>query len=359
MKILGIESSCDDTACAVVEDGTSVLSSIVSSQEEIHACFGGIVPEVACRKHIENILPVLEKALCDAAATLEDIDAVAVTNRPGLIGALLIGVTAAKSISWALDLPLIDVDHLQAHIYGAWMAEEPPVTPAVSLVVSGGHTSLYLTENPLQHELIGSTADDAAGEAFDKVANMLKLGFPGGPAVDKAARRGNPKAVKLPRTWIDAPHHNFSFSGLKTAVLYQCLGQNASREDIENASYDSGFVADMAASFQEAVVDVLVAKTCAAAEKYSVRTVILGGGVAANSLLRERLSREATSRGLGLVMAPWELCRDNAAMTAGLAYHLFMAGRRAGLDLEARPATYMYSGAENALRKIENAALGI
>ncbi len=338
MKILGIESSCDDTASAIVEDGATILSSVVSSQEDIHAAFGGIVPEVASRKHIENILPVVDKSLSDAGAKLADIEAVAVCNRPGLIGALLIGVTAAKALSWALEAPLIDVDHLQAHIYGAWMADEPPRTPALSLVVSGGHTSLYRTEGPLEHELLGSTVDDAAGEAFDKVANILKLSFPGGPAIEKAARNGNPRALGLPRTWIDAEHSNFSFSGLKTAVLYHCLGQNASKDDIKNARYRPGFVADVAASFQETVVDVLVRKTCIAAEKTGVHSVILGGGVAANSLLRKRLSEETARRGLQLVMAPMGLCRDNAATIAALAFHLYRAGTRSGLDLEARPS---------------------
>ncbi len=338
MKILGIESSCDDTACAVVEDGADILSNIVSSQEEIHADFGGIVPEVACRKHIENILPVLEKSLEKSNTNLHDIDAVAVTNRPGLIGALLIGVTAAKSISWALDIPLIDVHHLNAHIYGAWMGDVDPDMPALSLVVSGGHTSLYLTQSSLEHEKIGATADDAAGEAFDKVANILQLGFPGGPAIEKAAQNGDPGSLDLPRTWIDADHYNFSFSGLKTAVLYHCLGQNASKSDIKNAEYPPGLVSDVAAAFQEAVVDVLVKKTCIAAERNNVNSVILGGGVAANKLLRNRLSKETRKRGIKLVMAPLSLCRDNAAIVAGLAFHLYLAGRRADLCLEAEPS---------------------
>ena len=337
MYILGIESSCDDTACAVVEDGEKILSNVVSSQDRIHAAFGGIVPEVACRKHIENILPVLGESLNDANVRLDDIDALAVTSRPGLIGALLIGVTAAKSLSWALDVPLVDVDHIQAHIYGAWMGEAKPPLPALSLVASGGHTSLFKTESPLEHALLGATADDAAGEAFDKVANILQLGFPGGPAIEKAAKKGDPGRLDLPRSWINAEHFNFSFSGLKTAVLYRCLGQNASKEDIENASYTPAFVADVAASFQEAVVDVLVAKTCSAAEQNSAESVILGGGVAANSLLRQRLSEETERSGLRLIMAPWELCRDNAAMIAGLAFHLRKTGREADLRLEAQP----------------------
>ncbi len=338
MKILGIESSCDDTACAVVAGGRSILSNVVSSQEAVHAAFGGIVPEVACRRHIENILPVLDKALSEAGISLPQIDAIAVTNRPGLIGALLIGVTAAKALSWALDAPLIDVNHLRAHIYGAWMGEKEPETPALSLVVSGGHTSLYLTEGPLQSTEIGATVDDAAGEAFDKVATILRLGFPGGPAIAKAAKNGDPHYVKLPRPWKDADHFNFSFSGLKTAVLYHCLGQNATKEDINKAKYPEGFVEDVAASFQEAAVDVLVEKTCKAAEKYEVKSILLGGGVASNELLRDRMRAKAADKGIRLIMAPLNLCRDNAAIIAGLGYHLYNNGRRANLSLEAVPS---------------------
>jgi len=338
MKILGIESSCDDTAAAVVEDGRKLLSSVVSSQEDIHAAFGGIVPEVACRKHIENVLPVIESALRIAETRLDEIDAVAVTARPGLIGALLIGVTAAKTLSWALDVPLIDVNHLHAHIYGAWMSDAYPQMPALSLVVSGGHTSLYVTKGPLQHRQIGSTVDDAAGEAFDKVSNILKLGFPGGPAIDRAAAGGNPKAVNFPRALLNSENNNFSFSGLKTAVLYHCLGQNASREAMEAANFDPAFVADVAACFQEAVVDVLVNKTCKAAQRSNAASVIVGGGVAANLLLRARLSEETKNMGLSLFMAPMSLCRDNAAMIAGLGFHLLKSGRRADMSLEAEPS---------------------
>ena len=337
MRILGIESSCDDTAAAVVEDGERILSSVVSSQDELHSRFGGIVPEIACRAHIENVLPVIEAALEDAKTDLSGVDAIAVTTTPGLIGALLIGVTAAKALSWALGKPLIAVSHLHGHIYAAWLCGEPPALPAVSLVVSGGHTSLFRTEGPLSHSLLGATTDDAAGEAFDKVANILKLGYPGGPFIERKAREGDPQAVNFPRTWLEPGNLDFSFSGLKTAVLYHCLGQNASREQIESASYSPQFVADVAASFQEAVVDVLVRKTCDAAERTDARGIVLGGGVAANTRLRERLSQEASRRGLEVTLAPLQLCMDNAAVTAGLAYHMHLAGRIAPLNVEAKP----------------------
>jgi len=337
MKILGIETSCDDTAAAVVEDGTRILSNVVSSQDELHGRFGGVVPEVACRAHIESILPVVHRALELAGVSLRHLDAVAVTTRPGLIGALLVGVTAAKALSWALEVPLIAVDHLEAHIYGAWLGGGEPRLPAVSLVVSGGHTSLYLTRGPVCHELLGATVDDAAGEAFDKVANILHLGFPGGPAIERAAREGDCHAVELPRAWLDRESLDFSFSGLKTAVLYHCVGKNASRDDIARARYSPQFVADVAASFQEAVVEVLVRKTCLAAELTGAAGVILGGGVGANAALRERLASEAARRGLAVRLTPRRLCRDNAAIVAGLGYHLHAAGRVASLAVEAEP----------------------
>lgn len=337
MKILGLESSCDDTACAVVEDGREILSSIVSSQDELHERFGGVVPEIACRAHIENILPVIRQAVDDAGLEFGEIDVVAVTRTPGLIGALLIGLTAAKAASWALDVPLVAVNHLDAHIYGGWLSGEDPQLPAVSLVVSGGHTSLFRTTGPLEHELLGSTADDAAGEAFDKVAKILQLGFPGGPLIDRAARVGDPEAFDLPRAWLDGESLDFSFSGLKTAVLYHCLGQNASMEDIESASYEAQMVADMAASFQAAVVDVLVEKARLAAEQQETRGIIVGGGVAANSLLREELQDMAQEEGLQLTLAPLPLCRDNAAIVAGVAYPMYRAGQTAPLSVEASP----------------------
>lgn len=337
MRILGIESSCDDTAAAVVEDGKGVLSNVVSSQEHIHRRFGGVVPEVACRAHIEHVLPVVDRALEQAAIGLDALDAVAVTTTPGLIGALLIGVSAAKALSWALELPLVAVHHIEAHMYAAWLSGQPPALPAVSLVASGGHTSLYLTEGAISHTLLGRTVDDAAGEAFDKIAHILKLGYPGGPAIEKAAADGDPRAVDFPRTWLGPDSDDFSFSGLKTAVLYHCVGRNVSREAIERASYTPQFVADVSASCQQAVVDVLVRKTCDAAERNAALSVILGGGVAANSLLRAKLQRESQARGLLFYPAPRNLCTDNAVMIAAIGYHLLKAGRTAPLTVSASP----------------------
>jgi N6-L-threonylcarbamoyladenine synthase len=337
MRILGIETSCDETAAAVVEDGSRVLSNVVASQQEVHERFGGVVPEVACRAHVEAILPVIREALGQASLPLDQIGAVAVTTTPGLIGALLVGVTAAKALSWALGVPLVAANHLHAHVYAAWLASGPPELPAVSLVVSGGHTSLFRTESAVDHILLGGTVDDAAGEAFDKVANILGLGYPGGPAIERAAAGGRPNAVAFPRSMLGSGNSDFSFSGLKTAVLYHCIGPNATRKDIEGASHEASFVADVAASFQEAVVDVLVAKACGAAEREEVRTLIVGGGVAANARLRDRFSAETASRGLALCLAPRWLCTDNAVMTAGLAHHMIEAGRVASLTVEAVP----------------------
>jgi len=337
MRILGIESSCDETAAAVVADGTEILSSVVSSQQEIHARFGGVVPEVACRAHVEAVLPVMDEALREAGLRAEDLDGVAVTTTPGLIGALLVGVSAAKALSWAKGLPLLCVNHLYAHIYAAWLAGDQPALPAVSLVVSGGHTSLFLTRGPLEHELLGCTVDDAAGEAFDKVASILKLSYPGGPVIERVGREGDPRAVAFPRSWLDRSESNFSFSGLKTSVLYHCLGTNVTREDIANASYDDAFVADVAASFQEAVVDVLVGKTFDAAERVGAESVIVGGGVAANGHLRARLTEEAAQRGLPLHLAPRCFCTDNAAMIAGIGCCMLEAGQISDLSVEASP----------------------
>jgi N6-L-threonylcarbamoyladenine synthase len=283
------------------------------------------------------ISQTVESALDEAGVAMPDVGLISVVKGPGLIGALLIGVTAAKAASWALGVPLIAVNHLEAHIYGAWLSGQQPALPAVSLVVSGGHTRLFLTESPLSHKPLGSTTDDAAGEAFDKVASILKLGYPGGPAIERAAATGNRRAVQLPRAWLERGSLDFSFSGIKTAVLYRCVGQNASKEDIARAGYSPGFAADVAASFQEAVVEVLVAKTLTAAERTGAAGVILGGGVAANALLRERLGTGAAAAGLKVCAAPRELCRDNGAIVAGLAFHLLHAGRTASLSVEARP----------------------
>jgi len=346
--ILGIETSCDETACAVVTDGKDVLSSVVSSQIELHARFGGVVPEIASRAHIEAVNTVIDKALSESGIDRGDIAAVAVTNEPGLIGSLLVGLMAAKTIAWIWDVPLIAVNHIYAHAYAAALDADPIEYPAVALICSGGHTALYCCESPTELELMGSTIDDAAGEAFDKVAAILGLGYPGGPAIDAAARGADPKAVEFPRTLLRGESLDFSFSGLKTAVLYYVNGvpgeiRRTSRRSkflqadrprgIEN--FSSSQIADIAASFQAAVVDVLRIKLARAARKIGPRTLVLGGGVAANSALRAAAGRLAEQLHCGLRLPEMRFCLDNAAMIAGLGYNYFRMGRFAGLDLDA------------------------
>jgi len=335
MKILGIETSCDETCAAVVSDGRRVLSSVVATQVEIHRKYGGVVPEIASRAHIEALVPVVAEALQEAGTAADAIDAVAVVHRPGLIGSLLLGLAAAKTLAWLRGVPLVGVNHIESHIYAACLERDALPFPCVSLIVSGGHTSLYRSEGPADHRLLGATTDDAAGEAFDKVASLLGLEYPGGPSVDRAAERGNPKAVPFPRSWLGPDSFDFSFSGLKTAVLYHVRGKGAEAKRRATLLAPEE-TADVAASFQEAVVDVLVTKTLRAAEASGVDRVIVGGGVAANRRLRARLQEEAGRAGLEVLLPPMRFCTDNAAMVAGLAYHYARAGRFADLDLEAR-----------------------
>ena len=334
MIVLGLESSCDETAAAVVRDGNEVLSNFIASQDKLHRPYGGVVPEIACRAHLAAVLPAVQRALADAGVAARDLDAVAVAHRPGLVGALLIALTGAKTVSWLYDLPLIGVNHLHAHVYAAALGRAAPPFPCASLVASGGHTSLYLSRSAWEHDLLGATLDDAAGEAFDKVASILNLGYPGGPVIDRVARSGNPKAIRFPRAFLQQLSLDFSFSGLKTAVLYHCRGQDEGnpREPLSDSE-----IADVAASFQEAVVDVLVAKLLRAAHRGGVRTVAVGGGVAANSRLRERLTEDARRNALELVLPPTKYCVDNAAMVAGIGYHLYKAGRVSDLTLDADP----------------------
>ena len=335
MILLGIETSCDETAVAVVEDGRRILSNIVLSQVPLHREFFGVVPEVASRAHDFWLLPVVKTALKKAGISLSEIDAVAVTQGPGLVGALLVGLTAAKTLAVTLGVPLVAVDHLEAHIYSAFISDGI-TTPAVALVVSGGHTSLYRVASPLEVELLGRTVDDAAGEAFDKVARMLGLSYPGGPAIEKVAQGGNREAVNFPRPMLSDESLDFSFSGLKTAVLYHLRGQDAKSpaDAPEN-------IADIAASFQEAVVDVLVGKCIRALKFTSIRSLMVTGGVAANGRLRQRLKEEAEGRNIRLHLPPLALCTDNAAMVAGLGYHLLAAGDSSPLDIDS------YSEAKN------------
>lgn len=332
--VLAIETSCDETSAAVVIDGRDVRSNLVSSQVDLHARYGGVVPEIAARAHVERIGPIIEQALREAGHTYDSIEAVAVTVGPGLVGSLVVGVTAAKTIAFCHRKPLIPVDHIEAHATSAALVTDAPPWPAVALVVSGGHTSLYLVRDFLDIELLGQTVDDAAGEAFDKVAALLELGFPGGPVVDRIAAAGNPAAIRFPRTWIQEPHDDFSFSGLKTAVLYHVHGKGRKYGSIECRS--DAEIADIAASFQAAVVETLVAKTVQAARRLGVGTIVVGGGVAANSALRRELAAACEAASMRLVLTPMKYCTDNAAMIGALGERLLQAGRIATLDIEPR-----------------------
>ncbi len=327
MNVLGIETSCDETAAAVVTDGRQLRSNIVASQAEMHAAYGGVVPEVASRQHVLWIVPVLERALADAGLGWADLDAVAVTQGPGLAGSLLVGVNAAKAIAFARDLPLVGVNHLEGHIYANWLTGAEITFPVVCLIVSGGHTDLILMRDHGQYERLGRTRDDAAGEAFDKVARILGLGYPGGPAIQQAAENGDPSRYPLPRAWLGETY-DFSFSGLKTAVL---RAVETLRPHEPGATVT---VADLAASFQEAVVEVLVEKTRRAALAYGARQVLLAGGVAANRLLRRWMAERVP---VPVVVPPLSLCTDNAAMIAAAGYFRLQRGERAGLELDVDP----------------------
>jgi N6-L-threonylcarbamoyladenine synthase len=335
LNLLTIETTCDETAAAIINDQLDVLGSVVASQDDLHQRYGGVVPELASRAHLERILPVIDEALRRAGLALSDLTAVAVANTPGLAGSLLVGLVAAKTLAAALDIPLLAINHLQAHIYACRLASGQEVFPCVGLIVSGGHSSLYRCRGPLEFELLGSTIDDAAGEAFDKVASMLGLPYPGGPAVGRAAERGNPKAYDLPRAFLrDAERLDFSFSGLKTAVRYAIAGPG--KPDFDNSGLTPQQVADLAASFQEAVVDCLVGKAFLAMATTGLRTLCVGGGVAANSRLRQRLQEQAQREAVQLHVAPLRLCTDNAVMGA-IAWERWKAGRFESLDLDAFP----------------------
>jgi N6-L-threonylcarbamoyladenine synthase len=335
---LAIETTCDETGAAVLEGPRPpmigvprVLSSVVSSQVTLHQRFGGVVPEIASRAHVRQVVPMIDEALRRAGVTLKDLGMVAVATRPGLAGALVVGLTAAKSLALALDLPLIAVDHLEGHLYACQLAyPNQSVYPCVGLVVSGGHTSLYRCTGPLECELLGGTLDDAAGEAFDKVASLLNLGYPGGPEIERVAREGDPRAFAFPRSFLHDERPVFSFSGLKTAVLYALRGPNEKRGMVQPSP---ALVADLAASFQEAVVDVLVAKTRQALEKSGSNRLGVGGGVASNTRFRERITAMAREQGVELFIPPSFLCTDNAAM-AGIALAKLAAGQISSLDID-------------------------
>jgi len=332
MRILTIESTCDETAAAVISDTLEVLGSVVASQDELHKRFGGVVPEIAARSHVERILPVIDEALRRADTSLDELGAIAVVNTPGLVGSLLVGLSAAKAIALARSLPLVAVNHLHAHIFACQMASDEPVFPCVGLVASGGHSSLYRCAGPLEFESLGGTIDDAAGEAFDKVASLLGLGYPGGPAVSRVAESGRRDAYQFPRSFLrDDERLEFSFSGLKTAVRYQVSPPGKTPKTA--ADLKPGEIADLAASFQEAVVDVLVAKSIAALRHTGIEVLCVGGGVAANRRLRERLEAAAKEHAFRLHVAPLKLCTDNAVMAA-LAVERLKAGLVENLDLD-------------------------
>lgn len=325
--ILGIESSCDETAAAVVKNGREVLSNIISSQIAIHTQYGGVVPEIASRKHIENINGVVKEAIDEAQITLNDIDAIAVTYGPGLIGALLVGVAHAKALAYALNKPLVGVHHIEGHVSANYIENKDLEPPFLCMIVSGGHTHLVKVNDYGKYEILGKTRDDAAGEAFDKVARAIGLGYPGGPKIDKVSKEGNALAIEFPKAKVEGAPYDFSFSGVKSAVLNYINGKKMKNEDI--------IVADVAASFQKNVVDSIVSRTIKAAKEYGFDKVALAGGVAANSCLRETMQKECEKNGFVLYYPSPVLCTDNAAMIACAGYYEYLAGTRHGLNLNA------------------------
>ena len=315
MLLLAIESSCDETAAAVLQDGINLLSNVVDTQIEVHSPYGGVVPELASRNHIKTIYQVVDQALQQAAINVDQLDAIAVTQRPGLVGSLLIGMSFAKSIAHVKNIPCIGVDHMAGHLLSVFLGENHPGFPYIALVASGGHSSLYLADDPLSYKQIGQTRDDAAGEAFDKVAKLLGLTYPGGPIIAEKAEKGNPEAIKFPRAWLESDSLDFSFSGLKTAVV-NYVNRASQKEEKLN-------IPDICASFQEAVADVLVEKAITAAKKHSVSQVVLAGGVGANQRLREYLTKRGHDENIDVFLPPRHFCTDNAAMIAIAGYHLF------------------------------------
>lgn len=329
ITILAIESSCDETAAAVVRNGRTVLSNIISSQIDLHKLYGGVVPEIASRKHIEKINQVIEEALCEAECSLDDIDAIGVTYGPGLVGALLVGVAEAKAIAYARNLPLIGVHHIEGHISANYIENKELEPPFLCLVVSGGHTHLVCVEGYGKYRILGKTKDDAAGEAFDKVARAIDLGYPGGPKIDKLAKEGNPDAIDFPRAHVGDSVYDFSFSGVKSAVLNYINGCK-----MKQAEYNR---ADIAASFQKAVTDVLVDHAMAGVENYGLKKLAIAGGVASNSALRAAMRKACEERGIEFYYPSPILCTDNAAMIGAAAFYDYQSGIRSGWDLNAVP----------------------
>lgn len=327
--IIAIETSCDETAVAVMSDDCELLSNIVASQIDIHQLYGGVVPEIASRHHLEQIDQLIDQALTAANLSLKDITAVAVTYGPGLVGALLVGVSAAKGLAYGLDVPLIGVNHIEGHIYANWITRRKWDFPLLCLIVSGGHTALVLMKGHGRYELLGQTRDDAVGEAFDKIARVMGLGYPGGPLLDKLAQKGDPCSISLPRAWLSKDSFDFSFSGLKTAVINYLHRARQKSEEVDKA--------DLAASFQQSVVDVLIEKTMRALSKYNLKTLLVAGGVAGNSALRERLKICCAEQGIDLHIPELGHCTDNAAMIACAGMYRFKNGERSAWDLNAVP----------------------
>lgn len=327
--ILAIESSCDETAAAVVKNGREVLSNVINTQIAIHTEYGGVVPEIASRKHIENINPIIKKALEDAGVTLDDIDAIGVTYGPGLVGALLVGVAEAKAIAFAKNKPLVGVHHIEGHISANYVENKELEPPFVALVVSGGHTHLVKVNDYGEYEIVGRTRDDAAGEAFDKVARAIGLGYPGGPKIDKLAKEGNPDAIEFPRAHVDDAPYDFSFSGIKSAVLNYINSANMQGKEINHA--------DVAASFQKAVVDALVSRAVRLAKECGMDKLAIAGGVASNSALRAAVQEESAKNNIKFYSPSPALCTDNAAMIGAAAYYEYIKGVRHGYDLNAVP----------------------
>jgi N6-L-threonylcarbamoyladenine synthase len=334
MRILGIETSCDETSASVVEDGRAILSNVIASQVDFHAQYGGVFPEMASRMHIEAIHPVITQALDQAHTSLNQLSAIAVTRGPGLPGSLIVGVNAAKGLALGLNLPLLAINHLEGHLYSLFLIEPQIQFPVMCLIVSGGHTELVLMRDHLTYERLGGTIDDAAGEAFDKVGRMLGLPYPGGPHVERAATKGEAAAYAFPRSWLEGTH-NFSFSGLKTAVLREIKKQYPKLRVGEEPPPPDLPVADLAASFQSAVVEVLSIKTVAAAKEFNAQSIFIAGGVSANSALRSEMQSQAGS--ILVRYPPLILCTDNAAMIAAAGHFRYLAGQRDSLDFDVKP----------------------
>ncbi len=332
MKVLGIETSCDETAAALVVDGSEITGNVIHSQISLHERFRGVVPEIASRSHTTRILPIVDAALEESGTKPEDLTAIAVTHRPGMIGCLLVGLAAAKALAWRYDIPLVGVDHIQAHLYAGFMTDPDLPLPCLSLVASGGHTAIYLVSAKGESERIGRTRDDAAGEALDKGAALLGLSYPGGPSIQRAAVDGNAKSVRFPRPMLGPDSLDFSFSGIKTALLYHLRGNGLERPMPELSAAE---VSDLAAAYQAAIIDTLIKKLQRAAKQHPVASLSIGGGVARNTLLRERIATDSVLGALHTVFPAPELCSDNGAMVAGLGSFLYTSGQRDDLDLDA------------------------